>query len=90
MDQLDRNAAINWQLFVAEKLISQPYLDNKLTLAMLNALPADIGDDAQASVEAALKAVDVAAKGNSSHEALARYALARVITMLRRRLASGA
>ena len=79
-----REEAIAEQLVTAKYLISQRYLDTKATLAMLKALPNDISEDAQASVKEALKDVRAAAKGNSSYEAFARYALARVITMLER------
>ena len=79
-----REDVIAEQLVIAKYLISQPHLDTRATLAMLKALPDDITEDAQASVEEALKDVRAAAKGNSSHEAFARYALARVITMLER------
>lgn len=82
------HAMLATQLVVAKDLICQRHLDSTATLAMLNALPADLDDDLRASVEEALKSV-AAASSDSRREAIARFALARVIVMLERTLASG-
>lgn len=82
------HAMLTTQLVVAKDLICQRHLDSMATLAMLNALPADLDDDLRASVEEARKSV-AAARSDSRREAIARFALARVIVMLERTLASG-
>ncbi len=74
-------------LDIAKNLIGGRRLDLESTLAMLNALPEDIGDKAQSSVEQALQAVAAAVDQDSRYEAVARFALARVIVMLETHLA---
>ena len=83
----DTQVTITEQLEVAKDLISRRRLDVERTLTMLNALPADIGDKARLSVEQALQTAAAAVERDSRYEALARFALARVIVMLEKQLA---
>ncbi len=85
-----RTTRMAMQLDIAKELLSRGHLDLKATLAMLKALPADIGEDAQASVREALRDVQAATRRKASQEALARFALARVVTMLERDLRASA
>ena len=78
---------ITEQIGVAKDLIGRRRLDFGSTLTMLNALPADIGDTARSSVEEALQTVADAAARDSRYEALARFALARVVVTLEQHLA---
>ena len=82
----DTQVTITEQIEVAKNLIGQRRLDFDDALTMLNALPADIGDTARSSVEQALHALAVAAERDSRYEALARFALARVIITLEQHL----
>ena len=82
----DAQATITEQLDVAKDLIGQRRLDIESTLGMLKDLPDDIGDAARSSVDQALQTV-AAAERDSRYEAVARFALARVIVMLENHLA---
>ena len=86
----DTRVTINEQLEVAKNLIGQRRLDFDQTLTMLSALPADIGESARSIVEQALHTVAVAAERDSRYEALARFALARVIVTLEQHLTKSA
>ncbi len=83
----DAQATITQQLDVAKDLINRRRLDIESTMTMLKALPDDVGDAARSSVEHALRTVAAAAERDSRYEALARFALARVIVMLEKHLA---
>ena len=85
----DTRVTITEQIEVAKNLINQRRLDFDSTLTMLTALPADIGDTARSSVEQALHTVAVAAERDGRYEALARFALARVIVTLEQHLTEG-
>ena len=54
---------------------------------MLNALPPDIGNDRV--VHQARDAVSAMAMGNGQHLIIARYALTRVMVLLKRQVAVG-
>ena len=83
----DAQATITEQLDVAKDLINRRRLDVESTMTMLKALPESIGEAARSSVEHALRTVAAAADRDSRYEALARFALARVIVMLEKHLA---
>ena len=70
-------------LVTARDLLGRPSLDVQATLDLLNALPADLGNEARASVDEALRLVAGSVEGGA-REAVARYALARVIVLLER------
>lgn len=82
----DAQVTITGQLDAAKDLISRRRLDIESTLTMLNAMPDDFGEAARSSVERALQTVAAAAR-DSRYEALARFALARVVVMLEKQLA---
>ena len=79
-------ATITEQLDVAKDLLDQRRLDIESTLRLLEALPDDIGDAARSSVDQALQTA-AAAERDSRYEALARFALARVVVMLEKHVA---
>ena len=83
----DAQATVTEQLDVAKDLIGRRRLDIESTLTMLKALPEDIGEAARSSVDQALQTVAAAAERDSRFEALARFALARVIVMLEKHVA---
>ena len=83
----DAHGTITQQLDVAKGLIGQRRLDIESTLRLLKALPDDIGDAARSSVDQALQTVAAAAERDSRYEALARFALARVVVMLEKHVA---
>ena len=86
----DAQATITEQLDVAKDLLDQRRLDIESTLRLLEALPDDIGDAARSSVDQALQTAAAAAERDSRYEALARFALARVVVMLEKHVAQGA
>ena len=83
----DAQATITEQLDVAKDLLDQRRLDIESTLRLLEALPDDIGDAARSSVDQALQTDAAAAERDSRYEALARFALARVVVMLEKHVA---
>ena len=68
------------QLTLALRLLAQHRLDVVEALAMLDALPPDIGN--HYVVQQARDAVSALAMGGGQHLTIARYALARVIVLL--------
>lgn len=74
------------QIDVAKDLIGERRLDLAGASRMLNALPTEIGDVARSSVGEALQTV-AAAERDSRYEALARFALARIVVTLEQHLA---
>ena len=85
MEQLQ---AIADQLDIARRLMDQRRLDIVEALTMLNALPPAIGNDRV--VQQARDAVSAVAMGTGQHLIVARYALARVIILLEKRMAEKA
>ena len=73
------------QLDIARRLLMR--LDVVEALAMLNALPPGIGDERV--VYRAREAVSVMMTGTGRDLVVARYALARVIVLLEKRIAEG-
>lgn len=72
---------------VARRLLMQQRLDVVEALTMLNALPPAIGNDRV--VQQARDAVSATAMGNGRDLVVARYALARVIVLLKKAVGRG-
>ena len=72
----------------ARELLRHTRLNIKAAIVLLNEMPDDMDCNTQTSVKSALNLV-WAARKDRHHEAVARYALARVIVMLDRELANG-
>lgn len=75
------------QLDGVRRLLTQQRLDVVEALGMLNVLPPGIGNERV--VRQARDAVSAVAMGNGQDLIVARYALARVIVLLEKRMAEG-
>ena len=79
---------ISAQIETARKLVANHPFDGEAALAMLSAVPTDLDLQIRGSIRHAQHVIAAAFDENSARVALARFALARVVTLLQRHVSA--